>query len=150
MTNILKKCVVFTTAFALISSTSVIVDIKKRNTIHIEKTQKRKLSRLNPRKIITKPLVYIGKGIASFYGINDGFQGKRTASGIRFNTFTRSCAMLNVKLGTLVHIKNIDNGLTTTCKILDRGPYITGRIIDLSYISKQDIRMNSLARVIIW
>ena len=118
----------------------------KKEIYHSLKEKKKKRLRskfhLNPLKIVPRPLVYLTQGIASYYGIGDGFQGARTASGVRFNTYSPMCAMRYVKLGTWVHVKNLTNNRVALCEILDKGPYVANRVIDLSYYVKKAIGMN--------
>jgi rare lipoprotein A len=84
-------------------------------------------------------------GYASWYG--PGFQGHRTASGERFNSFGYTAAHRFFPLGTRVLVTNRDNGRSVVVRINDRGPYVGGKIIDLSYASARAIGMSSTARV---
>jgi rare lipoprotein A len=70
------------------------------------------------------------KGIASFYGY-DG-SGNQTASGERFNPEGMTAAHRSLPLGTQVRVTNTRNGRSVVLRINDRGPYIKGRIIDVS------------------
>ncbi|MBW4612562.1 MAG: septal ring lytic transglycosylase RlpA family protein [Desmonostoc vinosum HA7617-LM4] len=70
------------------------------------------------------------KGIASFYGY-DG-SGNRTATGERFNPEGMTAAHRSLPFGTKVRVTNTRNGRSVVVRINDRGPYIRGRIIDLS------------------
>ena len=69
-------------------------------------------------------------GVASWYG--PGFHGKKTASGERYNQNAFTAAHKTLPFGTNVRVTNLDNGKNTTVVINDRGPFKTGRIIDLS------------------
>lgn len=69
-------------------------------------------------------------GIASWYG--PGFQGHRTASGERFNTHAMTCAHRTAKFGTRLHVTSLSTGKSIVCRVTDRGPFVRGRIIDLS------------------
>lgn len=69
-------------------------------------------------------------GVASWYG--PGFHGHRTASGERYDQWAATCAHRRMKMGTLVRVTNLGNGKHATCRINDRGPYVGGRIIDVS------------------
>lgn len=86
-------------------------------------------------------------GIASWYG--PGFQGRKTASGERFNTHDMTAAHKTLPFGSIVKVTNQENGKSVVVKINDRGPYIRGRIIDLSHAAKEEIGMGGLADVII-
>jgi rare lipoprotein A len=70
------------------------------------------------------------QGTASYYG--GRFHGRKTASGERFNQNAMTAAHKTLPLGTKVRVTNLRNGETVDVKINDRGPYIKGRIIDLS------------------
>ena len=69
-------------------------------------------------------------GLASWYG--PGHHGNRTASGERFDMKEYTAAHKTLEFGTRVKVLNIDNGRTVVVTINDRGPYVDGRIIDLS------------------
>ena len=70
-------------------------------------------------------------GTASYYGPR--FHGRKTASGERFDMYDMTAAHRFLPLGTVVQVENLANNRVLTVKINDRGPYITGRILDLSY-----------------
>lgn len=84
---------------------------------------------------------------ASQYGKGDGYHGKRTASGQRFNTHALTAAHRTRPFGSSVLVTNIANGRTVTVRINDRGPFIKGRCIDLSSAAARAIGMGGLARV---
>jgi rare lipoprotein A len=79
------------------------------------------------------------KGNASWYGRE--FHGRITASGERFNMNEMTAAHRALPFGTVVLVKNLDNGKTTRVTINDRGPYKDGRIIDLSFAAAKRIDM---------
>lgn len=70
------------------------------------------------------------EGLASWYG--GKFQGRRTASGELFDTYQLTAAHRTLPFGTRVLVTNLENGKATTVRINDRGPFVQGRIIDLS------------------
>jgi rare lipoprotein A len=70
------------------------------------------------------------KGTASWYG--DDFKGKPTANGEPFDPEALTAAHKTLPLGTIVSIKNLDNGKKINLTINDRGPFVRGRIIDCS------------------
>lgn len=72
----------------------------------------------------------LGRGKASWYG--PGFQGKRTASGERFDMNALTAAHRTLPFGTRVKVRNVVNGREVVVRITDRGPHIRDRIIDLS------------------
>jgi rare lipoprotein A len=77
-----------------------------------------------------QPARYDQIGIASWYG--RGEQGRRTASGARFDRRALTAAHPSLPLGTIVLVENLANGQSVALRITDRGPYRRGRIIDLS------------------
>ncbi|HAS79844.1 MAG TPA: septal ring lytic transglycosylase RlpA family lipoprotein, partial [Fusobacteriaceae bacterium] len=70
------------------------------------------------------------KGKASWYGRY--FHGKKTASGEKYNMNDLTAANKTLPFGTIVKVKNLDNNKTVKVKINDRGPFVKGRMIDLS------------------
>lgn len=84
-------------------------------------------------------------GIASWYG--PGFQGKKTASGQRFNQHGLTAAHKTLPLGSRARVTNLSNGRSVIVTINDRGPYAHGRIIDLSKGAKNAIGMGGIGRV---
>ncbi len=70
------------------------------------------------------------RGIASFYGAY--FAGRKTASGERFNPSKMTAAHKTLPFGTRVRVTNMRNGRSVVVRINDRGPFIRGRVIDLS------------------
>lgn len=69
-------------------------------------------------------------GQASFYG--DKHQNKKTASGERYNHKLKTAAHKEIPFGSVVKVTNLKNGKTVVVKVNDRGPFVRGRIIDLS------------------
>ena len=72
----------------------------------------------------------IETGKASWYG--PGFHGKRTANGEVYDMDAMTAAHKKLPFGTEVRVVNLDNGRSTEVRINDRGPFVRGRIIDLS------------------
>ena len=83
--------------------------------------------------------------IASWYG--PGFHGKKMASGKRYNMYNLTAAHRTLKLGTKVKVTNLNNNKSVIVIIEDRGPYVRGRIIDLSKAAKEKIAMDGTAPV---
>jgi rare lipoprotein A len=73
---------------------------------------------------------YKETGIASYYARI--FQNRKTANGERFNNKSMTAAHKTLPFGTDVIVKNIDNGKSVKVRINDRGPFVRGRIIDLT------------------
>jgi len=79
------------------------------------------------------------KGVASWYGRE--FHGRATASGEKFDMNNMTAAHKTLPFGTIVDVKNLDNGKTIRLKINDRGPYRGNRIIDVSYGAARELEM---------
>ncbi len=73
---------------------------------------------------------YTEQGVASFYAMK--FQFRKTSSGERFNQLAFTAAHRTLPLGTKVRVTNLKNNKSVVVKINDRGPFIEGRIIDLT------------------
>jgi rare lipoprotein A len=87
------------------------------------------------------------EGVASWYG--PGFHGRRTASGEIFDMHAITAAHRTLPLGTLIEVRNLENGRTLVARVNDRGPWIDGRIVDLSMAAAQELGIyeSGLARV---
>jgi len=81
----------------------------------------------------------VERGYASWYG--GKFQGRRTANGEVFDTHRLTAAHRTLAFGTLVEVRNLDNERTVRVRINDRGPFVRGRVIDLSYAAARQIGM---------
>ena len=84
---------------------------------------------------------YTEEGIASWYGSE--FHGRRTSSGEIYNMYAHTAAHRTLPLGTMVKVERLDNHKQTVVRINDRGPFVEGRIIDLSYAAARDLDMIS-------
>ncbi len=86
-------------------------------------------------------------GIASWYG--GKFHGRLTASGEIFDTNDFTAAHKSLPFGTIVRVTNLDNGKSVVVRINDRGPFVKGRVIDLSRAAAKAIGMlgSGIARV---
>ena len=79
------------------------------------------------------------RGIASRYG--DDFHGWLTASGESYDMQALTAAHRTLPLGTVARITNVVNGKHVLIQINDRGPYVNGRILDLSYAAAKTLGM---------
>jgi len=77
-------------------------------------------------------------GMASYYG--DALQGRRTASGERFDMHALTAAHPTLPFGTRVKVTNLENGRSVVVRINDRGPFVDGRVIDLSHAAARELR----------
>jgi rare lipoprotein A len=80
--------------------------------------------------IAVGPVRFRVQGWASWYG--PGFDGAYTASGERFNQYDLTAAHRSLPFGTKVRVTNLDNGRSVVVRITDRGPFVGGRVLDLS------------------
>lgn len=75
--------------------------------------------------------------IASWYGME--FHGKPTSSGEPYDMYAYTCAHRDYPFGTKLKVTHASNGRSVYCLVNDRGPFVTGRDIDLSYAAARDI-----------
>jgi rare lipoprotein A len=81
----------------------------------------------------------VEEGIASYYG--DEFDGRQTASGEIFDQDELTAAHKTLPFQTKVRVTNMSNGKEVVVKVNDRGPFVEGRIIDLSHAAAEKIGM---------
>jgi rare lipoprotein A len=86
-----------------------------------------------------QPAAFHQEGTASWYGPR--FAGRRTASGERFNPSRLTIAHRTLQLGTTVRITNLRNQRSVVARVTDRGPYVRGRVADLSSAAASAIGM---------
>ena len=82
---------------------------------------------------------YRETGVASWYG--KPFHGRKTASGERYNMNKMTAAHRTLPFGVVVKVTNLDNGRSIKVRITDRGPFVKGRIIDLSRAAARKLDM---------
>jgi rare lipoprotein A len=80
---------------------------------------------------------YIEEGIASWYG--GDFHGRNTANGEVYDMHQKTAAHKTLPFGTHLKVVNLSNGKEVVVRINDRGPFVKGRIIDLSFAAAKDI-----------
>lgn len=80
---------------------------------------------------------YVEKGIASWYG--GMFHGRKTANGETYNMRGDTAAHKTLPMNTMLLVENLVNGKHAVVRINDRGPFVSGRIIDLSYTTAQQL-----------
>jgi len=76
------------------------------------------------------------QGIASFYT-----EGTKTASGEKFNTHELTAAHPTLPFGTRLRVTNVASGQSVTVRVNDRGPYVHGRVVDVSYAAAETLGM---------
>ncbi|HXW13267.1 MAG TPA: septal ring lytic transglycosylase RlpA family protein [Terriglobia bacterium] len=91
------------------------------------------------------PIIQGEEGIASWYG--HPYHGRQAASGEIYNMYDMTAAHRTLPFGTQVRVHDLENGCDVQVRINDRGPFVEGRIIDLSYAAAQAMGMNGIARV---
>jgi rare lipoprotein A len=79
------------------------------------------------------------RGRASWYG--SYFQGKRTTSGERYNRNKYTCAHKTLPFGTRLRVTNVASGQSVTVRVNDRGPFVRGRVVDVSYAAAEELGM---------
>ena len=89
----------------------------------------------------------IAEGVASYYG--EGLRGRRTASGESFDPRAFTAAHRTLAFGTCVRVENADNGRSVQVRVNDRGPFVTGRVLDVSEAAARalDFIARGVARV---
>ena len=109
-----------------------------------EKTSAKHKSRPKPYKALGKwyqPIEssrgFRQRGLASWYGKK--FHGRKTSNGEIYNMYEISAAHKTLPFDTFVRVHNLANGKKLDVRINDRGPFVRGRIIDLSYKAAQEL-----------
>ncbi|MGD8292537.1 MAG: septal ring lytic transglycosylase RlpA family protein [Desulfobacterales bacterium] len=77
------------------------------------------------------------QGIASWYGKD--FHGKKTSNGEIYDMYAMTAAHKTLPLGTYVRVRNLENNRELEVRVNDRGPFVRGRIIDLSYAAANEL-----------
>lgn len=85
------------------------------------------------------PSATVQTGVASWYGPK--FHGKATSNKEVYNMYDLTAAHKSLPFGTYVEVTNLNNGKSVTVRINDRGPFLKGRIIDLSYAAAKAVDM---------
>jgi rare lipoprotein A len=83
---------------------------------------------------VRQALQRAGEGLASFYGSD-----LQTASGERFNPRAMTAAHRTLPFGTKVRVTNVRSGRSVTVRINDRGPFVPGRVIDVSQAAAEEL-----------
>lgn len=114
----------------LVTDTKVNDEVKNKLNLNLKSQIQEENSSYMVPVITYKPL---GVMKASWYGPN--FHGRQTANGEIYNQYELTAAHKTMKFGTLLRLTNPDNNKSIIVRINDRGPYIEGRELDLSYAS---------------
>lgn len=94
---------------------------------------------VDPDEDAVEPGLAFERGGASWYGSR--FQGRRTASGERFDMAERTAAHRTLPFGTLICVRNLANGQSTLVRVNDRGPSARNRVIDISQAAADELAM---------
>lgn len=92
-------------------------------------------------------MVKAESGLASIYGNGDGYAWKKTANGERMNPHALTAAHRTLPFGSRVVVTNTHNGRSVTVRINDRGPFVHGRVIDLTPAAAHALGFSGLAPV---
>ena len=84
-------------------------------------------------------------GQASWYGLK--FQGRKTATGEKFDMNTFTCAHRSLPLGSWLRVTNLHNRKTVLVRVNDRGPMVGSRIVDLSYAAARAVGLGGTSKV---
>ncbi len=84
---------------------------------------------------------FVQQGVASWYGKD--FHGKRTSNGEVYDMHAMTAAHKTLPLGVYVQVRNMDNGHEAVVRVNDRGPFVKGRIIDLSYAAAKKLGVDA-------
>jgi rare lipoprotein A len=80
---------------------------------------------------------YVERGIASWYGKE--FHGRKTACGERYNMYAKTAAHKTLPINTMLLVRNLENGKEIVVRVNDRGPFVPGRIIDLTLSGAREL-----------
>src|SRR4030066_707835 len=114
----------------------VVID---RRTPPAEKQEVKKEKSVPETKIEKRESKEVQFGVASWYG--GEFHGRPTSSGEVYDMYQLTCAHNTLPLGTMVMVTNLENGKSVELKVNDRGPFVKGRIIDVSYAAAKMLDM---------
>jgi rare lipoprotein A len=92
-----------------------------------------------PEEKAVQPGTYVARGVASWYGAP--FHGRQSSSGEIFDMNRFVAAHRTLPFGSVVRVTNLNNGKSTEVRIIDRGPFVGGRLIDLSLAAANAIDM---------
>jgi rare lipoprotein A len=99
-----------------------------------------------PHRHPPNPTVSAQTGVASVYG-GDRHRGSKTANGERVHPGRMTAAHRSLPFGTRVRVTNVGNGQSVVVRINDRGPFVRGRIIDVTPAAARVLGFSGLARV---
>ncbi|CCD97551.1 septal ring lytic transglycosylase RlpA family protein [Bradyrhizobium sp. STM 3809] len=92
--------------------------------------------RVRHAELSTPPAHAASSGLASYYS-----EGHRTASGERFDPSELTAAHRSLPFGTRLQVTNVKTGRSVVVRVNDRGPFVQGRVVDVSYSAAQALGM---------
>lgn len=108
----------------------------ERNPVELVQETIRRDNQKPQLKVVAKPQI----GVASYYSTKCN-RGTKTASGQKLKDHELTAAHKTLKFGTEVKITNLKNNKSTIVKITDRGPYVKGRVIDVTLAAAKKLDM---------
>jgi rare lipoprotein A len=127
MADIIKRCILFLSCILLVSACASrkIPEPKQKSSQKPYTVMGQRYEPLQTHK------GFVQTGVASWYGKD--FHGKKTSNGEKYDMNAMTAAHKTLPLGVFVKVRNTLNGHETVVRVNDRGPFVKGRIIDLSY-----------------
>jgi rare lipoprotein A len=90
---------------------------------------------------------FVQTGVASWYGKD--FHGKKTSNGEVYDMHAMTAAHKTLPLGVYLKVHNRENGRETTVRVNDRGPFVKGRILDLSYAAAKELGVDAVGTALV-
>jgi rare lipoprotein A len=97
------------------------------------------VSLLTPPLSAAQALAADRQGIASYYG--QKFHGRKTASGERYDHSAMTAAHRTAPFGSQLRVTNLSNGRSVIVRVNDRGPWVRGRVVDVSGVAARQLGM---------
>lgn len=136
MTNIVMKAMVSSILLFSIADLCI-VKTSKTASENVKKVEMMK-DTIKAEKPLREAKKQGIKGLASHYGKNYG-KKRKMANGDYYNPHKYTCAMTLYPMGSKVLVKNVKNGKSVEVEVTDRGPFVRGRVIDLSVKAAEEL-----------
>ncbi|GAB5466302.1 MAG: hypothetical protein Kapaf2KO_17380 [Candidatus Kapaibacteriales bacterium] len=137
MPSIIFKTLIFGATIVLLASCSSSVKYTESGGESVKRGQTHGSPSNTPSS--ESGTVIIGK--ASYYG--EKFHGRTTANGEKFDMYAMTAAHKSLPFGTVLEVVNLRNGKKTKVRVNDRGPFVPGRVLDLSKGAAEELDMIS-------
>jgi len=125
--------------FHTLAVTLLLTGLVHASSVSIPPTQKPYIINRIKYYPISSSAGYIETGTASWYGPD--FHGKKTSNGERYDMYKPTAAHKILPMNTMLHVKNLENGKDAVVRVNDRGPFVRGRIIDLSFATAKRLEV---------